>query len=192
MYNPIVGLGFTIRQDDPIDWKEESGRLLIRNDSRQRVGMYPGVAIFLVKDSFGPFVSANLVSGSQSVINGLTVGLAYRPKKDVGFGFFGGYSRSLGQELSLGFKRFAMDALETQPSADYFKQFKDLPRNGPSTSKPGFKREKDYDGFPTVLPNGSNSTRVFPGTPIVDSYNTSWSFGIFLDSTGLGNLFRKK
>lgn len=175
----------------PIDWKEESGRLLIRNDSRQRVGMYPGVAIFLWKDRVGPFVSANLVSGSQSVINGLTVGLAYRVKGDSGFGFFGGYSRSLGQELSLGFKRFAMDALEAQPNAEYFKQFKDLPRNGPSNARPGFRSEKDFDGFPTVLPGSTNGTRVFPGAPVVDSYNTSWSFGVFLDSKGLGKLFGK-
>ena len=117
----------------------------------------------------GAVFNIQFAQGSQSTVDGFMFGLGFllRPGIIVN----GGYTRALGKELSPGFQRAGVAAIEGAVDPAYAR-FADLVKD-----KSGLRQDNYWDGFPLVY--GPNNTAVFPsGGAIINSYNGSITVGV--------------
>ena len=89
----------------------------------------------------------------------------------------GGLSRSLGKELTHGFRRSMGQFIkENRDNSEDYPRLKDINLQGGVINDP-----RDYDGLP--LNRKNSSTRIFPGNPITNSFNTKLSFGVLISAS---------
>ena len=163
----LLGPGLTKGSDDHVDFKEVregDGNIFIENDSRWRSELMAGVfhEFPLPKGvNTGPVFALEFRAGAQGVLDSVFFGWGVSINKIPHAIFVVGVSRGRGRELSPGFKR-AM--------AEHHGHIHSL---------------EDYDGLslyrPDPVPKDPNRTvKIFPGDPVIDSYNTKLSIGVLL------------
>ena len=116
----------------------------------------------------GIIYTLQFTQGSENTVDGFTFGWGFELKPGVLLTF--GHTRNKGEQLSEGFQRAAADAI-SDTTQTQFARFRNLVND----DKTGLKSSKDWDGLPLKLTNGD---KFFPGGAIIESYNSSWSFGV--------------
>ena len=182
LYDPSVirfvfGTGLLLRRDDHIDFvvSDDKKALLVKNDSTRRatgtVGALLTVGEFRLKEvhPIDLLLSVDFTPHTNRNIDGFMFGLAVGVNKYLSVG--GGYRLNLGQELSPGFRRDSValveELLKNDEHKNNYRKFTGLELN-----------DELYDGFSLVDPRTGAS--VFRGDPVIDSYNNSWFFGVFI------------
>lgn len=166
----MFGVGASVRADDFIDYKlsEDSNTLFVDLDSRARAEGYLG-ALFELKrfkkdKRLDALVSLQFGEGDRGALTGFLFGFGYQINPSLSI--VGGYSLRRGEELSPGFVLAAEDFIREQQAAD----------------NPNFRRfdlnnvKARFDGLSLVRPGTMD--RIFPGNPIISSFNTGFSIGI--------------
>ncbi len=116
----------------------------------------------------GFVVNFQLNQGGNSNAFSLGYGFMVRP----GVIFQASFTRANGKELSHGFRRAAGAAVKANSADDTFS----LWRGRFLSDESSLRNDKDWDGFPLFY--GTPAKQVFPGSPIIDSYNGSITFGV--------------
>ena len=108
--------------------------------------------------------------GGQAPLDGVFFGggLGLTPQVEIVVG----YSRSLGMELSHGFKR-NMGQFVKKKSDDKDPRYQDIRLEDEMLAD-----IKDYDGLPLYDDIENKSGKIFPGNPITNSFNSRLSVGI--------------
>ena len=142
-------------------------------DSRTRAEGYLG-AMFKLKEignkkkRLDALVSLQFGEGDRGALAGFLFGLGYQINPSLSI--VGGYSLRRGEELSPGFERAADLYIAEQQGSDdpavarEFQRFSQLPG------------EARFDGLGLVRPGTAD--RIFPGGPIINSFNSAFSIGI--------------
>jgi hypothetical protein len=204
---PIIGAGFNVRTEDAVDFKSENNALLTVNDSVFRVAATAGFWVpwstcglkweraklsetmtngtptsdpecysnaswrgKLIKRS-GLLFNIQFTQGGQNTVDGFSAGYGFMIRPGVII--HGSYTRYKGQELSPGFKRAAVAAIN-ESRANYGRFAPYVRPDGSSLTS-----EKLWDGFPLNV-GGQTPTPVFPGQPIIESYNGSVTLGVVI------------
>ena len=142
--------------------REGDKHLFIANDSKTRPYLMTGVAIN-VAGNCDAIVGLEFLKGGQEVLDGVFFGFGWKFNPHVELAI--GYSRGLGQELSRGF-RFSME--------EHYRGTRRL------------RDQKDYDALP--LYEDGEKTPIYPGNPIIDSFNSRISIGIMFRRDVLADL----
>ena len=176
----LIGPGLTYLQDDYVDFKEvreDDQYLFIDNDSRYRSELMAGVVHRLKcwKDfEFGAVFALEFSQGGQHVLDSGFFGGSIAHKNVPYIVFVAGYSRGLGTELSPGFGA-AMGAYIKKERTKAAKENKEyLPHINVVDGK--IEDVKHYDGL--SLYDRSTSKRIYPGDPIINSFNSKFSVGV--------------
>lgn len=179
-FQPLFGPGLTRLGDDYVDFKEVRDgdeHIFINNDSRFRPELMAGALLKLKewknKKTVDLVLGLEFTEGGQDALDGVFFGLGFGLTDNIEI--VGGYSRSLGKELSPGFKRAMGHFIkehETDPS------FRDI-----DLVDGVIADIKDYDGLPLYMDiktedSTTKRKKIFPGNPIVNSFNSRLSFGI--------------
>ena len=136
------------------------------------------------KKSIDLLVSLEFAEGTTETLDGFTFGLGIGLNRYIEIVF--GYTLRKGQELSLGFRGEAARIAREQQAAmnPVYSRFL---LNADQTLLADVEL---YDGFPLNDPSNPG-VRFFPGDPITNSFNSSFSIGIAIP-LDLGALFRKE
>lgn len=177
LIRPIIGAGLTRLTDDFIDFKVDGNTLLIENDSKLRSELLTGALYKVYEFKSGRTIdiamSLEFAEGGKSVLDGVFFGLGFGITKAIEV--VGGVSIGRGKELSFGFQRAMGQHLMAKQSAN-----PDDPKYSDLRFVNGvLENPKQYDGVSLVTEgiNGMMGGNIFPGSPIVDSFNTKLSIG---------------
>ena len=174
---PVIGWGITRLIDDHVDFKEVGDRIFVENDSKNRSQFMTGglVNLFDFKNKYTIDIAVNMefaVGGKN--VDGFFIGggIGFARKFELVIG----YSLGRGKELSHGFQR-AMGR--------FIKKYKGDDKGFPELDSIELKNGviddlKDYDGLSLSYKEGEVTHQIFPGEPIVDSFNSKVSFGILI------------
>lgn len=209
-FRPVIGAGIGWLTDDFVDFKVKDDHLLIENDSKNRPIILAGVLVNVkeltrnLKTNSLPGIiksplnclllpvrtiddflfSAEFADGGTKGVDGFAFGICKRISDE--FSLVASYSRRKGLELSPGFRQAARSTI-TEKLKDGSSEDKLKYQRFESYAPGDDKSQKVLDGFPLISATTTN-TRVFPGEPIISSYNTSLNIGI-VASLNLKGLF---
>lgn len=177
LVRPLIGWGITRLTDDFVDFKKEGERILTENDSKWRSQLMTGALIniyeFKNKNTIDIAANVEFTVGREKV-DGFFIGGGFGLAHKIEFVF--GYSLGRGKELSHGFQRAMGQFIEKHKGDPSFPEFKGL-----DLVDGVIADIRDYDGLPLSFVNETGETQpIFPGEPIVTSFNSKWSFGILV------------
>jgi len=160
--------------------------LLVKNDSAVRA---TGVLGLIVRPEKAPkylrnaglFLSATFsqTQGSEETV-GVFWGISYRLFKNVNL--FGGWSRKRGEELSYGFTRGAIQYVKDNPNNETLQR---LYANELVLNPRSKELNRKYDGFRI---NQDFKLKYFAGSPVIESYNSAFVFGVAIPLKLVGEL----
>ena len=172
----VFGAGASRRHDDYIDFSvsEDKKTLLIENDGRWRPTGSVGVLLKIGEIRDRPIdvlMSLDFTQQTPRAIDGVMFGLTAGVNRHMSIGL--GYALRLGKELSLGFKNRAETLVEElMKDDDHRGEYQRFVGLGDNVAL--------YDGFPLADPRTENGMNIFPGNPIIRSYNHSLFLGVFI------------
>ena len=183
----LIGPGLTFLKDDYVDFKEvrdSDSHIFVDNDSQYRSQLMTGAGVKLFDWSRARIdlvLAVEIREGGQPVLDGGFLGGGISFKRIPHIVFVGGLSRSLGKELTHGFRRSMGQVIKKNKTDPPFQDI-DLVDGVIADNK-------DYDGLPlfrdrTINMDGTTKKeRIFPGNPITNSFNTKLSFGVLISAS---------
>ena len=184
LFRLVFGAGASTGLDDFAQFDVKDNVLLVKNDSRTRASALAGGLFTLKRWSSGrlagrtldAFATLEFIDSTDRTLDGFAFGLGF--SLNTYLDVVVAYSLRRGEELSHGFRRAAILAVEEdrKKAADMHD-----PRYA------GFDlaalkhtgSEKEFDGFP-VLTTAGGTDKLFSGNPIVESYNKSIHVGFLI------------
>lgn len=176
----MAGPGFTRHFDDFVEFKEirdEDKHIFVENDSQFRAELITGGLIKI--HEFRNGMTMDLALGVQFAEGGEAVDGAF-----MGFGFgilphlelVVGLSRHRGKELAPGFENAMGQFVKRHRHDHRYPELWNIDIKDDKILDPS-----DYDGLPlSYVDNEGQEHRIFPGSPLTNSYNSKLSFGILL------------
>jgi hypothetical protein len=175
----VVGGAFAYLQDDYTDFTIKNDTLLVQNDSRYRPTLLAGALLrmFAVKShDVGLHASTQFAAGGAA-LDGFSLGVGYALNKRAHVTM--GLLLRKGRELSPGFLRAVSTATGAAASASPLAPYREFDASS--------KQVSVLDGLP--LKTGDKA--IFPGDPIIDSYNVSVYLGVVVP-VGISSLLGGK
>ena len=169
----LIGPGLTRLGDDYVDFKEvgtDDKHLFIDNDSRFRAQLMTGVVRRIHRWKgfhVGAAFALEFSQGGQNALDSAFFGISGAFPALPQLEFVGGYSRGLGKELSPGFKHAMVEHIKNKRKKGNYLSHIDIVDGE-------IAKLEHFDGLPLY----DNSSRIFPGDPVINSFNSKWSFGV--------------
>lgn len=178
----VTGYGLGVRRDDSIDFQpitKDSTNVLIKNDSKGRPDILVAAKICLAHcdrtGQLGTLLGIHFVNGTSATIDGITFAFTRGIARKVYF-YVGG-SLGLGTEISHGFRKAAASLKD---------------QGVPGFANRDLTNDKDFDGLPLKYQKAgaTEPVLVFPGSPVIDSYNFRWTFGLAIPTSMIADIFK--
>lgn len=210
LYDPslirfIFTVGISHKWDDFVNFKTDNNVLLVENDSRLRPSAFIGFLLELFdfqkvffdkfrmkeKKTVDLLVSLEFAKGTSNILDGFVGGVGFGVNRYLEI--FGGVSVRTGQEISFGFKQATKrlsEEIEALPgTTDENRRIKLDFARFKNEDDEYFKADEYYDGLSTISP--ITNKPIFPGSPLTNSTNKAWVFGIAIP-LDLLNIIRNK